>query len=180
MSGLSVPTVHQLFDTIRLSLASLDPEWLPLVRERLAMGRGKPAVFALRREEEVLRVAPLDATGLSSLRNDPPRLVHLGAFLYTESRWGWEAFICHAAVQRVWMMKPGPCQSPTDKPFLAFLRSRLPGYYGVSPQAFPFYLKEMEIRYNHAAQGRPLFATLLDSVARHIPSKAPVSHSDRS
>lgn len=53
-------------------------------------------------------------------------------------------------------------------PFLAFLRNRLAGYFGLRPNAFPFYAKELELRFNRG--GRLQEGELLEALAQYGPA----------
>ena len=44
--------------------------------------------------------------------------------------------------------------------FWSYAKERLQKFHGLSPQTFPYYLKELEFRYNH--RNEDLFENLLD------------------
>ncbi|MBI5201667.1 MAG: hypothetical protein HY925_08795 [Elusimicrobia bacterium] len=69
MASLSMPTMGRVHRTIQLSLAALDPEWLPVVLACEA-GAPVPAAFFVRRENGAVKVS----VNLSAPAGEPARL----------------------------------------------------------------------------------------------------------
>lgn len=147
--GLSRPTAYRALETIRLALAWRDPAWRSVVKGFLA-GRPAANLFEARRRDESVRFVPhtdQETTGF-------PTVLHKDGFVYADGGLLAGALVCHGSVDVPWNIGSDRTDLSNRDPFLVFLLNRLPGHFGVRPEAFPFYLKELEFRYNRG--GRPV------------------------
>lgn len=100
------------------------------------------------------------------------KTVRLGNVVYTDRYQRYDTLICCVGNDPAAdYFKPGPRGLPIDEEnlgFWQFVSSRLTKFHGVTPQRFPLYLKELELRYN--SRGKDLFPILTGFLCDFVPT----------
>jgi len=177
--GISYPTIHKAFHLIRQAITAhsgngdslLDgeverketyfknqPEGL---RARSAKA-GSP-VFGILETEGSVKVEPLQNLSAEAVLNLAMKTDGRGSIIYTDR---WESYdalmFCghkHFPVNsRRRFNRSGVPINGMDG-FWGYTKERMNKFHGVSEEKFPFYLKEMEFRYNHRHES--IFNTLV-------------------
>ena len=176
-SGISYPTVHKAFHLIRQSIAahsgnansSLDGEGKKAYVENRREGRlvenSKTAVpvFGIRERKGLVKVEPLQNLSAEAVLNLGVDTGRGGSVVYTD-RWGsYDALIFsgykHFSGDYGRRFSRSGVHINGANGFWSYAKERMNKFHGTSEQKFPFYLKEMEFRYNHRHES--IFNTLV-------------------
>lgn len=160
---LSQPTAYRALETIRLALAWRDPAWKCVVEAFL---EGRPAfeLFEARRQGSGVNIVPLAARETAVF----PAVLHKDGFVYADGGTVSGALVCHGSANVPWNIGSDRTDLSHRDPFLIFLINRLPRHFGVRRAAFPFYLKELEFRYNR--RGQPVDDEVLAALTEYSPA----------
>ncbi len=176
-SGVSYPTVHKAFHLIRQSIAAhcgnadslLDREGKEVYAENRCEGRcaeGSKAgipVFGILEKKGFVSVEPLQNLSAEAVLNLGLDAGREGSVIYTD-RWGnYDALIFsdnkHFTGDGWNKLSGNRVHINGSKGFWSYTKERMNKFHGISDQNFPFYLKEMEFRYNHRHES--IFNTLV-------------------
>lgn len=177
--GISYPTVLKAFHLIRQSIAAHARNGDLFLRGEIEAGQtyfnkghqstdsggysqnGVPVFGILERKGRV-HVEVLQDMSAEALLNLTVKKVKTGSIVYTDKYRTFDALMfCgykHIKVDRKRFSK-GNVYINGLEGFWSFAKERIDKFHGVSKEKFPFYLKEMEFRYNHRQQ--PIFETLV-------------------
>jgi transposase len=160
--GLSYPTVLKGFHIIRQAIAAQDRDF-PVPGKPWGAGAAPGAqanvmVLGIREQEGRVRVEAV------------PNLTAAALLRLKAHRLGRSHIACATSYQGydcLFFCAPGPGRAGKNGPrsprkvylgeqqgFRAYARQRLVRYHGVSGERFPFYMKELEFRYNHRGNAR--------------------------
>ena len=169
-SGVSYPTVHKAFHLIRQSIIAHSGDSDSLLDGE---GRGtyvenrdsktKVPVFGILERKGFVKVEPLQDLSAEAVLNLGIETGRRGSVIYTD-RWGsYDALIFsgykHFAVDYGRRFSRGGVHINGANGFWRYAKERMNKFHGISEQKFPFYLKEMEFRYNHRHES--IFNTLV-------------------
>lgn len=109
-----------------------------------------------------------------SILNLTVKTVRRGSIVYTDRFRGYDALMfCeyrHLRIDHGKRFSRGKVYINGLEGFWSYAKERIIKFPGVSKERFPFYLKEMEFRYNH--RHKSIFQTLVnyvsDLVAKHL------------
>ncbi|MBI4424748.1 MAG: hypothetical protein HY554_13530 [Elusimicrobia bacterium] len=162
---VSRASAFRAFHTLRLSLASLEPAWEPVLRA-FSMGdaAASPQLFGVEWRGESVRVSPIPPGPEWRAPGPSDRVLHRDGFLYTAGRAPFEAVIWNRKVRAPAGRRRRWAREERRDPFLAFLLNQVAKRYGARGSHFPLHLRECEVRFNHRKGG--LFELLLGALAR--------------
>jgi transposase len=177
--GVSYPTVLKAFHLIRQSIAAHARNGDLFLRGEIEAGqtyfnkghRGPdsdensqnrvPVLGILERKGRVT-VEVLQDVNPEAVLNLTVKKVKTGSIVYTDKYRTFDALMfCgykHIKVDRKRFSRDHVYINGLEG-FWSFAKERIDKFHGVSKEKFPFYLKEMEFRYNHRQQ--PIFETLV-------------------
>jgi transposase len=187
--GLSYPTALKAVTMIRKSIVAHTPEADDLLRGEIEMdesyfggkrkgkrGRGaahKVPVFGILERNGVVKVDVVKDVTASSLLNMTIKTVRRGSIVYTDKFRSYDTLMfCgyrHMRVDHKKRYASGKVYVNGLEGFWSFAKERLIKFHGVSPEKFPFYLKEMEFRYNHRKE--ILFNLLAQNVSHLVQNR---------
>jgi len=178
--GISYPTAHKAFHLIRQSITThsrsgeslldggveTEENYFEKGRRGYGVERSKTAfpVFGVLERRGLVRVEPLQNFSAEAILNLTVKTARTGSIVYTD-RWGSYDALIFCGSKR-FTVDSGRRLSQSDIPrnngmegFWSYTKERMNKFHGVSGEKFPFYLKEMEFRYNH--RHRSIFNTLV-------------------
>jgi len=179
--GISYPTVLKAFHLIRQSIAAHDRNGDFFLRGEIEAGQtyfkgdqrtnsgkhsqnGVPVLGILERKGRVT-VEVLRDVSPEAVLNLTVKKVKTGSIVYTDKFKTFDALMfCgykHIKVDRKRFSRDNVYINGLEG-FWSFAKERIDKFHGVSKEKFPFYLKEMEFRYNHRQQ--PIFETLVNYI----------------
>jgi transposase len=180
--GTSYPTVLKAFHLIRQSIAAHARNGDLFLRGEIEAGqtyfnkghRGPnsdensqnrvPVLGILERKGRVT-VEVLQDMNPEAVLNLTVKKVKTGSIVYTDKYRTFDALMfCgykHIKVDRKRFSRDHVYINGLEG-FWSFAKERIDKFHGVSKEKFPFYLKEMEFRYNHRQQ--PIFETLVQYI----------------
>jgi transposase len=184
-TGVSYPTALGVFTTIRRALVAQEhPELLRGEveadessfggRRKGKRGRGaagKVPVFGIleRRGRVAVTVVP-NVTAQTRLQ-ETVKVVKRGSLVYTDTDRGYDTLtFCgyrRLAVNHRQRFSRGKVHINGLEGFWSYATGKLLTHHGVSPQKFPLYLYEMQVRYNHRHED--LFQLFLDALTKPVP-----------
>jgi transposase len=173
--GLSYPTVLKGFQVVRQALAAQDRDF-PLLRgeveadEAYFGGRrkgkrgrgaaGKVPVFGILERAGQVRVEVVPNVKAETLLTLAVKKVRRGSMVYTDRYQSYDSLMfCgfrHLQVDHSQRFASGKVYINGLEGFWSYAKERLIKFHGVSKEKFPFYLKEMEFRYNHRKENNLL------------------------
>ena len=168
--GISYPTAHKAFHLIRQSITTHSRSGESLLDGGVETGesyfekghRGYGVeksntsfpVFGVLERRGLVKVEPLQNFSVEALLNLTVKTARRGSIVYTD-RWGSYDALIFCGSKR-FTVDDGRRLSRSDirinnsmEGFWSYTRERMNKFHGVSEEKFPFYLKEMEFRYNH-------------------------------
>jgi len=114
---------------------------------------GKIPVFGILERDGLVNVSVVPDVTAATLLDLAVRKVRRGAIVYTDRYKSYDALMfCgyrHLKVDHQTHFARGKVYINGLEGFWSFAKERLMKHHGISPNHFPFYLKEMEFRYNH-------------------------------
>lgn len=138
-------------------------------------GRGahnKIPVFGILERNGIVSVDVVPDVGASTLLNMTIKKVRRGSIVYTDKFHCYDSLMfCgyrHLKVDHKKYFASGKVYINGLEGFWSFAKERLMKYHGVSKEKFPWYLKELEYRYNH--RNEDLFLLLTKLLADFVPN----------
>lgn len=184
--SLSYPTVLKAFGVIRKSLTAMSEDGEVLLRGEIEAdeayfggrrkgrrGRGaagKVPVFGILEREGVVKVQVVPDVTAETLLNMTVKIVRRGSIVYTDKFKSYDALMfCgyrHLRIDHRKRFSSGKVYINGLEGFWSYAKERLIKHHGVSKTYFPYYLKEMEFRYNHRHQN--LFDLTLETLCNPV------------
>lgn len=113
-----------------------------------------------------MRVEVVSDVSSQTLKNLLVRKVNRGSLVYTDMYRSYDGLVSygfrHERINKSMSFLNGKVYINGIDGFWSYAKERLMKYHGVSVERFPYYLKELEFRYNHRKQN--LFDLLLDAL----------------
>lgn len=138
-------------------------------------GRGaknKVPVFGILERNGLVSVDVVPNVGAKILLNMTIKKVRRGSIVYTDKFRGYDALMfCgyrHLKVDHGKYFANGKVYINGLEGFWSFAKERLMKYHGVSKEKFPYYLKELEFRYNN--RDKDLYVLLVQLMAKFLPN----------
>ena len=173
--GLSYPTVLKALNTIRMAILANNSENKELLKGEVELdetyfggkrkgkrGRGafnKIPVFGILERDGVVRVEAVKDVTAEILLNLTVKTVRRGSIVYTDKFKSYDSLMfCgyrHLRIDHGKRFSRGKVYINGLEGFWSYAKERIIKFHGVSKEKFPFYLKEMEFRYNN--RHKPLF-----------------------
>lgn len=188
--GVSYPTVLKAFHILRKAITahSIDGDILLQGeieadetyfggRRKGKRGRGarnKIPVFGILERKGIVKVEVLRNVTAEEILNHTIKTVRRGSIVYTDKFKSYDSLMfCgyrHLRIDHGKRFAKGKVYINGLEGFWSYAKERIIKFHGVSKEKFPFYLKEMEFRYNHRRSS--LFNMtaqyLCNSVAKHL------------
>jgi transposase len=131
---------------------------------------GKIPVFGILERDGIVKVDVVPNVTAETLLNMTVKLVRRGSIVYTDKFHSYDALIfCgyrHLRVDHQKRFSSGKVYINGLEGFWSYAKERLIKHHGVSKMYFPYYLKEMEFRYNN--RHRSLFDLVLKSLCNLV------------
>jgi transposase len=177
--GISYPTAHKAFQLIRQSITAhsgdghlfqdgeIEAKETYFENRRAGWRAGnsqtKLPVFGILERKGSVKVETLQDLDAEAVLNLTVKAVRRGSIVYTD-RWGsYDALMfCgykHLTVDHGRRFSRSDVHMNGLDSFWSYAKERMNKFHGVSKEKFPFYLKEMEFRYNHRHES--IFNTLV-------------------
>jgi transposase len=187
-TGMAYNTAHKATMTIRAAILAhaqdadrilsgeveLDESYFG-GRQKGKRGRGaahKIPVFGILEREGQVTVEVVPNVQGDTLCSLTVKKVRRGSVIYTDKFQAYNALMCcgyrHLKVDHSSKFVVGKVYINGLEGFWSFAKERLAKHHGVSPRLFPFYLKEMEFRYNH--RYTDIFPILCSYLADFVPN----------
>jgi transposase len=173
--GISYPTVLKTFHLIRKAITAHAADSDSLLNGEVEMNQtyfedrrghrqfNKIPVFGILERKGHVKVEILKDITPEEMLNKTIKTVRRGSIVYTDKFNGYDALMfCGYKHIR---MNPGKRFSRKEvyinglEGFWSYAKERINKFHGVSKEKFPFYLKEMEFRYNY--RNKPIFDKLV-------------------
>jgi transposase len=134
---------------------------------------GKVPVFGILEREGRVFVEVLPSTRAKDVLALTVKKVRRGSIIYTDRYKSYDALMfCgyrHLRVDHGKYFSRGRVYINGLEGFWSYAKERIMKYHGVSPQRFPYYLKELEFRYNHRKED--LFPLITKSLCNLVPKR---------
>ena len=186
----SYPTVLGAYHVIRKSIMATSDDGMELLRGEVEAdesyfgghrkgkrGRGaagKSIVFGVLERQGQIRVQVVPNVTAETLLNTTVKMVKRGSIIYTDKMSSYDALMfCgyrHLRVDHSKRFSRGKVYINGLEGFWSFAKARLIKHHGMSKKYFPYYLKEMEFRYNNRKK-KNLFDLLLTTVCKPVADR---------
>lgn len=114
---------------------------------------GKVPVFGILERDGIVKVEVVNDVSSETLLGLTVKTVRRGSIVYTDKFRSYDALMCcgykHLKVDHGKRFASGKVYINGLEGFWSFAKERIIKFHGVSKEKFPFYLKEMEFRFNH-------------------------------
>lgn len=134
---------------------------------------GKVPVFGILEREGRVFVEVLPTTRAKDVLALTVKKVRRGSIVYTDRYKSYDSLMfCgyrHLRVDHGKYFSRGRVYINGLEGFWSYAKERIMKYHGVSPQRFPYYLKELEFRYNHRKED--LFLLITKSLCNLVPKR---------
>jgi transposase len=134
---------------------------------------GKVPVFGILEREGRVFVEVLPTTRAKDVLALTVKKVRRGSIVYTDRYKSYDALMfCgyrHLRVDHGKYFSRGRVYINGLEGFWSYAKERIMKYHGVSPQRFPYYLKELEFRYNHRKED--LFPLITKYLCNLVPKR---------
>lgn len=184
---LSYPTALKATNLIRQTIATESKDYEFLLkgeveadesyfggRRKGKRGRGaanKIPVFGILERNGIVSVDVVPNVGAQTLLNMTIKKVRRGSIVYTDKFRCYDSLMfCgyrHLKIDHSKYFSSGKVYINGLEGFWSFAKERLMKYHGVSKEKFPYYLKELEYRYNN--RDKNLFSLLTRILADFVP-----------
>lgn len=184
---LSYPTVLKAVTIIRLAIAANAPDAQDLFDGEIELdesyfggkrkgkrGRGahnKVPVFGILERNGTVLVEVVKDVTAESLLSMTVKTVRRGSIVYTDKFRSYNALMfCgykHLRVDHKKRFSTGKVYINGLEGFWSYAKERFMKFHGVSKEKFPFYLKEMEFRYNN--RHNDIFTLLVQNLCNTVP-----------
>jgi transposase len=186
-TGLSYPTILKACHLIRMAIVSQTDFGKDLLKGEIEIdesyfggkrkgkrGRGaagKVPVFGILERNGVVKVEILKDVTAASLLNLTVKTVRRGSIVYTDKFKGYDSLMfCgyrHLRVDHGKRFAKGKVYINGLEGFWSYAKERLAKYHGVSKEHFPFYLKELEFRFNNRTKN--IFKLIIQNIVTFVP-----------
>jgi len=186
-SGVSYPTALKAYDLIRYAILTSAEDAEHLLggeieldesyfggRRKGKRGRGaggKVPVFGIYERNGVVRVEVVTDVSARNLLDMTIKTVRRGSIVYTDKFRSYDSLMfCgyrHLRVDHGRRFVTGKVYINGLEGFWSYAKQRLIKFHGVSKEKFPFYLKEMEFRFNN--RNHDLFTLLTQKITNLVP-----------
>lgn len=186
-TALSYPTVLKACHLIRMAIVNQTESWSNWLKGEVEIdesyfggkrkgkrGRGaagKVPVFGILERNGVVKVEILKDVTATSLLNLTVQTVRRGSIIYTDKFKGYDSLMfCgyrHLRVDHGKRFAKGKVYINGLEGFWSYSKERLAKYHGVSKEHFPFYLKELEFRYNNRTNN--IFKIITQNIVKFVP-----------
>jgi len=133
---------------------------------------GKVPVFGILERQGIVRVEVIPNVLAETLLGLTVKTVRRGSIVYTDRYQAYDSLMfCgyrHLAVNHKKRFARGKVYINGLEGFWSWAKERLIKHHGISQKWFPFYLKELEFRYNHRLDD--IFKLTVDAVCSLIPN----------
>ncbi len=187
--GLSYPTVLRAVNLIRVAIVANAEGGQELLNGEIELdetyfggrrkgkrGRGafnKIPVFGILERNGVVKVEVVKDVSAETLLTLTVKAVRRGAIVYTDKFRSYDSLMfCgyrHLTIDHKRKFASGKVYINGVEGFWSYAKERLIKHHGVSKEKFPFYLKEMEFRYNH--RNRSIFNLLMNFLVTFVPDR---------
>ena len=177
---LAYNTAHKLFQRIRQKICRQSGKEEELLegeaeadesyfggKRKGKRGRGaahKIPVFGILERKGKVKVEAVPHVQAETLLRETLRKVKRGSLIYTDRFRSYDGLVMygfrHERIDHGRRFANGKVYINGIEGFWSYAKQRLQKFHGLSPQTFPYYLKELEFRYNHRKED--LFEKLLD------------------
>ncbi|MCR4336512.1 MAG: IS1595 family transposase [Candidatus Omnitrophica bacterium] len=183
--GLSYPTTLKAIQVIRQAIWHnvTPPDWMNGTVEldesyfggkrKGKRGRGaanKIPVFGILERNGRVHVQAVKNVKAETLLNLTVKMVRRGSIVYTDKFKSYDALMfCgyrHVNIDHRKHFSNGKVYINGVEGFWSYAKERIIKFHGISKEWFPFYLKEMEFRYNHRNQS--LFDLLVSYITKPV------------
>lgn len=134
---------------------------------------GKVPVFGILERQGIVRVEAVPDVRADTLLGLTVKTVRRGSIVYTDRYQAYDSLMfCgyrHLAVNHKKRFATGKVYINGLEGFWSWAKERLIKHHGISPKWFPFYLKELEFRYNHRHED--IFDLTAEAVCSLVPLK---------
>ncbi len=134
---------------------------------------GKVPVFGILEREGRVFVEVLPSTRAKDVLALTVKKVRRGSIVYTDKYRSYDALMfCgyrHLRVDHGKYFSRGRVYINGLEGFWSYAKERVMKYHGISPQRFPYYLKELEFRYNHRKED--LFPLITKYLCNLVPKR---------
>jgi transposase len=134
---------------------------------------GKVPVFGILEREGRVFVEVLPTTRAKDVLALTVKKVRRGSIVYTDRYRNYDALMfCgyrHLRVDHGKYFSRGRVYINGLESLWSYAKERIMKYHGVSPQRFPYYLKELEFRYNHRKED--LFSLIMKYLCNLVPKR---------
>lgn len=185
---LSYPTVLKAATIIRIAIVANVRDAQDLLngeieidesyfggRRKGKRGRGafnKVPVFGILERDGVVKVEVIKDVSAESILSMTVKTVRRGSIVYTDKFRSYDALMfCgyrHLRVDHGKRFAIGKVYINGLEGFWSYAKERLIKFHGVSKEKFPFYLKEMEFRYNN--RHKNIFTLLVQNLCNMVPN----------
>lgn len=186
-SQLSYPTVLKAFNLIRMAITAHSEDGKELLggeieadeayfggRRKGKRGRGaacKVPVFGILERKGLVKVKAIPDVTAERILNLTIQTVRRGSIVYTDKFRSYDTLMfCgyrHLRIDHGKRFSRGKVYINGLEGFWSYAKERIIKFHGVSQEKFPFYLKEMEFRYNN--RKNPIFHLLAQFVTNLVP-----------
>lgn len=186
--GLSYPTTLKALQALRQAIAYpvRVPDWMKGTVEmdesyfggkrKGKRGRGafnKIPVFGILERKGRVHVEVVNNVKAETLLNLTVKTVRRGSIVYTDKFRSYDTLMfCgyrHVNIDHRKHFSNGRVYINGVEGFWSYAKERIIKFHGISKEWFPFYLKEMEFRYNHRDQS--LFELLVSYITKLVPDR---------
>ena len=186
---LSYPTVLKAVTLIRIAIVANAKDAHDLLNGEIELdesyfggrrkgkrGRGaynKVPVFGILERDGIVRVEVVKDVTAESILSMTVKTVRRGSIVYTDKFRSYNALMfCgyrHLRVDHKKRFSTGKVYINGLEGFWSYAKERLIKFHGVSKEKFPFYLKEMEFRYNN--RHKNIFTLLVQNLCNTVPNR---------
>lgn len=132
---------------------------------------GKVPVFGILERQGIVRVEVVPNVRADTLLGLTVKTVRRGSIVYTDRYQAYDSLMfCgyrHLSINHTKRFATGKVYINGLEGFWSWAKERLIKHHGISPAWFPFYLKELEFRYNHRLED--FFDLTADTICALIP-----------
>ena len=129
-------------------------------------------VFGLLERKGRVQVSAVPNVTAETLMSYTVEKVRFGSLIYTDKFKSYDSLVTfgykHKRIDHKTRFAKGPVYINGLEGFWSFAKERLMKFQGVSQTTFPFYLKEMEFRYNHR-KAKDQFRILAEYITDLVP-----------
>ncbi|GIU72453.1 MAG: DDE transposase [Candidatus Nitrosocaldaceae archaeon] len=163
---LSYTTTHKIFTIIREKIyqycskddilqgeIEADEAYFMLEKGKRGRGNNKIPVFGILERNGKVKVEIVNDVKAETLLRETIKKVKRGSIIYTDKYKGYDSLVLygfkHERIDKSIRFANGKVYINGIEGFWSYAKERLLRYHGVSRELFPYYIKELEFRYNN-------------------------------